>query len=181
MVTAIESKLAGCYLLQFNRMNDSRGWFTKTFHQPVFAQHNINFEIAEEYFSLSAKGVFRGLHFQVPPTGIAKLVSCHAGAVKDYVVDLRVGSPTFGQWDSFELRSDSASAVLMPQGFAHGFYCLEENTLIQCKSDGVFDPATDKAISYLGFSFAAEIINPILSDKDKQAPSFTEFQSPFVF
>jgi dTDP-4-dehydrorhamnose 3,5-epimerase len=96
-------------------------------------------------------------------------------------VDLRKGSPTYGEWDSFDLNAEKPSAVLVPKGLAHGFYVEADNTLIHCKSSGVFNGPSDKAISCKGFSFHKDLGNPILSDKDLAAPSFSEFDSPFNF
>src|SRR6478609_6559759 len=93
------SKIPGCFVIFFNKMNDNRGSFTKTFHTDVFRELGLNFNFSEEYFSSSHKNVFRGLHFQVPPKAIDKIIFCATGAITDYVIDLRKGSPTFGEWD----------------------------------------------------------------------------------
>jgi dTDP-4-dehydrorhamnose 3,5-epimerase len=181
MFQKIPSRIPGCFEIVFNRMNDNRGWFTKTFHEEMFRSLSPDFTIAEEYFSLSTRGVFRGLHFQVPPRAIDKLIFCPVGSVKDFVVDIRQGSPSYGEWIGFELNEETPKAIFVPRGTAHGFYSTSDRTIIQCKSSGIFDGPSDKAISYKSFSLAKELNDPVLSEKDLHAPLFNDFQNPFQY
>lgn len=173
------SKLDGCFEIEFNKLKDNRGHFTKTFNVELFEQLGVNMPIEEEYFTFSTKNVFRGLHFQIPPKAIDKIVYCVNGRVNDYVVDLRKNSPTFGQYVCFELDGETPKAVFVPVGFAHGFYVLSDSALMQYKVSKVFDKDCDTGIAYSSFEFAKAIVNPIISDRDKTFVSFNEFNSPF--
>lgn len=175
----IPSKIDGCYEIAFVKLNDNRGHFTKTFNVDMFNDLGISFELKEEYFTFSSKNVFRGLHFQHPPKAIDKIVFCLHGKVNDYVVDLRKNSPTFGKHICFELDDKKPKAVFVPAGLAHGFHVLSDSALMQYKVSGVFDKDCDAGISYETFNFAKEIINPILSDRDKKFMTFDEFETPF--
>ena len=177
----INSSLQNCFLIEFNQLNDQRGHFTKIFHVDMFKNMGINMEVKEEYFTFSLKNVFRGLHFQLPPKDIDKLVFCVSGQVIDYVVDIRIGSPTFGKYDVFELNGNCPKAVFVPKGFAHGFYVISENALMQYKVSDVFDKDCDYGISYKTFDFAKDIVTPILSDRDYKFITLNEFDSPFKF
>ncbi|MES2568257.1 MAG: dTDP-4-dehydrorhamnose 3,5-epimerase family protein [Bacteroidota bacterium] len=175
----IKSKINGCYQIVFNQIIDNRGGFTKNFHEIFFKELGINMNVAEEYFTYSKKNVFRGLHFQNPPMELEKMVFCVSGKVTDYVVDLRLKSPTYGVCESFELNSDTPSIVFIPIGLAHGFYVKSENAIMQYKVSKVYDPICDSGISYKSFSFANEIENPIISARDENFISFEKFITPF--
>ncbi len=179
MFEIIPSKIDGCFEIIFKNLVDNRGIFTKTYHINAFKDLNIKFEFAEEYFSYSKKNVFRGMHYQAPPNALDKLIFCPHGSITDYVIDLRSNSKTYGEWASFKLNSETPKAVFVPKGLAHGFYVTSELGIVQCKSSGVFDGPTDKTISYKSFSFAKDIIDPILSEKDINAESFENFKTPF--
>ena len=181
MFSITPSTIQGCFEIVFKRLDDNRGYFTKTFHKIMYKELGVHFEFGEEYFSMSAQNVFRGLHFQIPPKAIDKIIFCAYGAVTDYVADIRKGSPTYGQWASFELNSERPSAVFVPKGLAHGFFTRSEKALMQCKSSDVFDTGCDKAVSYKSFSLKEQIPNPILSEKDITAPLLQHFDSPFSF
>lgn len=181
MFKTIESKLPGCFEIEFKGINDLRGSFTKTFHKEMYQKMNINSELGEEFFIYSHKNVFRGMHFQNPPKEISKIVYCVMGRVTDYLVDLRIGSPTFGQWTSYELDSDKPRAIFVAKGIAHGYMVKSDFALMQYKSSDVYNPECDDAISYRGFSFEKEIVEPILSERDIKAPTFDNFKSTFIF
>ncbi|MCC6371050.1 MAG: dTDP-4-dehydrorhamnose 3,5-epimerase family protein [Bacteroidia bacterium] len=175
-----ETKLKDCFEILFKKLEDRRGSFTKTFHIDAFKKLGIDMDIKEEYFTASQKNVFRGLHFQNPPKAIAKMVFCVSGQVTDYVVDIRANSPTYGQWVAFELDGNKPSMVFVPEGFAHGFYVKSENALMQYKVSDVFDAACDDGISYTSFSFANQIQQPIMSDRDLGFVKFEDYKSPFT-
>jgi len=134
----------------------------------------------EEYFTFSSNHVFRGLHFQNPPKAIAKMIYCVQGLVTDYVVDIRLNSPTFGQWHIFNLDGNKPSIVYVPQGFAHGFYVKSSSALMQYKVSGEFDPVCDTGIDYRSFAFAKDIINPKMSDRDQSFVKFENYKSLFI-
>lgn len=173
------SILDDCLEIEFEKLKDNRGYFTKTFNIELFNLSGIYMPIEEEYFTYSTKNVFRGLHFQIPPKAIDKLVFCVNGRVNDYVVDLRKNSPTFGQYACFELDGEKPKAIFIPVGFAHGFHVLSDSALMQYKVSKVYDKDCDTGISYNSFEFAKDIINPILSNRDKTFVNFSDFNSPF--
>lgn len=175
----IPSIINGCYEISFNKLNDNRGHFTKTFNIDMFNDLGISMQLKEEYFTFSTKNVFRGLHFQLPPKAIDKIVYCINGKVNDYVVDLRKTSPTYGKYVCFELDSEKPTAIFVPAGLAHGFHVLSDSALMQYKVSGVFDKDYDTGISYKTFDFAKEIISPNLSERDKGFVTFDEFETPF--
>lgn len=175
----IPTEILGCFEIEFTRLNDIRGNFTKTFNVNLYKQLGIEMHVDEEYFTYPVKNVFRGLHFQIPPKTIDKIVYCVMGQVNDYVVDLRKDSPTYGKYLCFELDGEKPKALFVPVGLAHGFYVKSENALMQYKVSRGFDKDCDTGISYTSFDFAKDIVNPILSDRDKQFISFEQFETPF--
>jgi dTDP-4-dehydrorhamnose 3,5-epimerase len=180
MFTKIPSRLDGCFEVVFTQKDDNRGHFIKSYHVDMCHDLGIDMPIKEEYFTTSQKNVFRGLHFQHPPKAIAKMVYCVQGQVCDYVVDIRANSPTYGQYHVFELNSNKPSMVYVPEGFAHGFYVVSDSALMQYKVSDVFDAACDAGIDYRSFGFAQDIVNPIMSDRDKNFVAFKDFKSLFV-
>jgi dTDP-4-dehydrorhamnose 3,5-epimerase len=179
--TVHSTSIPGCLSVKFRNIPDNRGSFVKTFHENSFRDLNLSFTVKEEYFSYSKQNVFRGMHFQLPPTPIDKVVFCVSGKVRDYVVDLRKGSPAFGKFLAFDLDENEPQAIIIPVGLAHGFYVQSEYAIMQYKVSDVFDPATDAGIHYSSFDFAREIINPIMSERDKNFDCIKEFDSPFIY
>lgn len=177
----IPSKIPGCKLIVLNRFIDKRGAFIKTFHEDIFKGSGISMKVAEEYFTSSVKNVFRGMHFQVPPSDHEKIVYCNLGKITDYVFDLRVGSPTYGQYDAFELDGEKPKLVYIPKGIAHGFYVHSELAVLQYKVSTVYDLKCDTGILFSSLPFADDIINPVISDRDKEFVSFQDFRSPFKY
>lgn len=176
----VESRIKGCFEIVFNKIEDNRGSFTKTFHEPEFTTEGLNFEVKEEYFSTSVKGVFRGLHFQNPPMELHKLVFCVSGRVTDYIVDLRVGSSTYGQYVEFELDSEHPSAICAPIGTAHGFYVKSDIAVMQYKVSQIYNAAADTGILYSTFDFAKNIKQPIMSQRDQNFATLADFKSAFT-
>lgn len=181
MFNVVQTKIPGCFEIQFLKREDSRGSLTKTFHAPSFKDLKLDMEFNEEFFIYTNKDVFRGMHFQNPPTAVSKLVYIVHGELTSYVVDLRVGSPTYGDYVSFELSSKTPKAIFLDKGLALGYMIKSDFAITQYKQSGVFDPATDDAIDYKSFAFAKDIVNPILSDKDIKAVSFKDFKNDFKF
>lgn len=178
-----ELKLKGAYKITPFFAEDNRGGFLKDYQTELFAQNGINFELKEVFYTLSRRGVLRGLHFQEPHQQ-AKLVRCVSGKVYDVLVDLRPNSPTFKQWQGFVLSAENMTELLVPEGFAHGYLVLEDS-IVSYKCNEKFYGADDTGICYndatLGvnwdFSQIGGVQNLILSDKDKNLPTFAEWQS----
>jgi dTDP-4-dehydrorhamnose 3,5-epimerase len=175
----IESKLKNCLLFDFDTYKDERGTFNKLYHEGVFAEKGAKIDIKEQYYSISAKNVLRGMHFQLPPYSHDKLVSCLTGSVLDVVLDLRKDSPTYRQFDSFNLNQDNALALYIPSGMAHGFLSLEDNTIMLYNTSAGYEPKSDKGIHWNSFAFDWPCDQPTISSRDEQQPLFSNFNSPF--
>lgn len=164
---------------------DDRGFFVETYRRSKYAELGIDVEFVQENHSLSMEiGTVRGLHFQSPPRAQAKLVRCIRGAIYDVVVDLRRGSPAYGQWEGYELTSKNGHQLFVPTGFAHGFMTLEPNSEIVYKCSDYYVPEMEGAILWndpaIGINWPV-FAEPILSNKDAVAPLIANFESPFVF
>jgi dTDP-4-dehydrorhamnose 3,5-epimerase len=179
----IETKLPGCYIIQLKVFKDERGSFVKTFHQEIFDQHKLETKYVEEIYSISHQNVLRGLHFQIPPHQHTKLVYCLFGKVIDAVVDLRVGSPTYGEYETFELSQDNARAIYIPEGFAHGFYATSKEAIMVYNLSRVYAPDHDRGVRWdsVRISWPTGGANPIISQRDRAFLPFSEFESPFIY
>jgi dTDP-4-dehydrorhamnose 3,5-epimerase len=174
-----ESKIQGCYEILPNIFNDDRGKFVKTIYEPFFKENSLEIDYPEVFYSISKKNVLRGLHFQTPPKEQTKLIFCPDGAVIDVVVDLRKGSPTYGQFDIFSLTSELGNSIYIPSGLAHGFYVQSEYAIVVYNATNEFSPQHDSGIRWDSLSVPWPNKNPIISNKDLQLVSFIDFKSPF--
>ena len=171
-------KIAGSFSIELEARGDARGYFMRTFDEAIFAQHGLPPHWVQMNESLSVNaGTIRGLHFQRPPYTEAKLVRCTQGALLDVFVDLRKGSPTYGQWDSVELRADRRNAVLVPRGCAHGFCALEPNSVVNYMVDNFYTPAAEEGVRWNDPVLAVRWPlqgEPTISDKDAAWPLFKD-------
>ena len=147
----------------------------------MFSSHNLNFQFAEEYYSVSSRRVLRGLHFQLPPHDYAKLVYCVTGEVYDVLVDLRMGSPMYGKYQSFILNDSKRNTLYLPKGIAHGFCVLSESAVMVYSVSANYSEQHDAGICWDSFDIPWPEKNPILSERDKKFVLFKEFQSPFKY
>jgi dTDP-4-dehydrorhamnose 3,5-epimerase len=170
--------LPGCILLEPKRFEDARGAFVKTYHADTFAEFGVRFDTLEEFYSISYKGVVRGMHFQLPPHDHDKLVYCTRGAVLDVLLDLRSGSG-YGRVAAVELSEDNLHEVFIPKGIAHGFVALRDQTMMLYKTSTMHAPAADAGIRWDSFGFDWRGVNPVVSDRDAGHPAFAEFVTPF--
>src|SRR5437588_1377343 len=175
----VATELPGLKLIRPKIFQDARGSFVKTFHADFFREQGMEFQPREEFYSTSAKGVLRGMHFQLPPAAHAKLVYCLGGRVLDVVLDMRRNSPAFGRTFSCELDTIRRELLFIPAGFAHGFLALEDNSLMVYKTDVVHTPASDSGISWNSFGFQWPVASPVLSDRDSRFVAWRDFSSPF--
>jgi dTDP-4-dehydrorhamnose 3,5-epimerase len=175
------TKIPGCLEILPTIFQDQRGVFVKTFHQEEFAKLGLTINFAEEFYSFSNSGVLRGLHFQAPPHDHLKLVYCLQGKAFDVAVDLRSGSPTYGQCATFELDPKKGSMIYIPSGLAHGFYALEDNTLMAYKATTVYSPECDTGIRWDSVGIAWPNSNPVVSERDCKFDKFDEFETPFIY
>lgn len=172
-----QTKVNDLIIIEPKIFADHRGWFVETYNQKVLYDNGITIEFNQDNHSLSVeKGVLRGLHFQNDPYAQTKLVRCTRGKIWDVAVDLRKSSPTYLKWFGIELTSDNHKMLFIPQGFAHGFVTLEENSEVQYKVDNFYDPTTDRAIRYddpdIGIEWPLKDV--ILSGKDIKAPNLKD-------
>ncbi|MFL2945990.1 MAG: dTDP-4-dehydrorhamnose 3,5-epimerase [Parvibaculales bacterium] len=171
--------------LQFlspSRFGDHRGYFGETYSRRRYAEMGVDVEFVQDNHSLSYDvGTLRGLHFQAPPHAQGKLVRCGRGAIFDVAVDIRRGSPTYGQWQGYELTSENGHQLFVPVGFAHGFVTLEPDSEIIYKCTDYYTPDSEGAVHWdsCGIDWPLSV-DPILSDRDTIAPAFADFDSPFI-
>jgi dTDP-4-dehydrorhamnose 3,5-epimerase len=181
-VNFIKTNFHGAFLIKPKVFSDKRGFFVESYSDSVFKSAGIDVKFIQDNHSMSVeKGVLRGLHFQLPPYSQSKLVRVTRGAVYDVIVDLRKHSRTFGEWEGFILSRDNALQLFVPQGFAHGFCTLEENTEFMYKVDNFYAKEHDSGIAW---NDSALNINwptntPILSEKDQKLQHFKYFKTPF--
>jgi dTDP-4-dehydrorhamnose 3,5-epimerase len=168
------------------RHGDARGWFTESYSKRRLEELGVVEDFVQDNHSFSAaRGTLRGLHFQAPPHGQAKLVRCLAGAIWDVAVDLRQGSPTYGKWVGCELTAAGGEQLYVPVGFAHGFLTLTENAEVAYKTSDYYAPQCDGGIAWddpdIGLPWPLEGAAPMLSDKDRGLPRLAAFDSPFAY
>lgn len=180
-----KTPLPGLLLITPHRHSDARGHFSETWSKTQFAEVGVNDEFVQDNQSLSTlAGTVRGLHFQAPPHAQAKLVKCVRGALFDAAVDLRKGSPTFGQWYGAELSSSNGKQLYIPQGYAHGFVTREADTEVHYKCSAPYAPESECALRFddpdLGIDWQLTA-DPILSERDRAARAFAGFSSPFTY
>lgn len=164
------------------RISDHRGFFAETYSHVKFSQMGIDCSFVQDNHSLSRDvGTLRGLHFQGPPHAQAKLVRCGRGAIFDVVVDIRLGSSTYGQWKGYELTAQNGHQLYVPIGFAHGFVTLAPDSEIVYKCSDYYAPETEGAVCWDSCGIDWPLANaPILSSKDAIAPALADLDSPFV-
>ena len=172
--------VSGCLLIEYDVANDHRGHFVKTFNRDLFKGTVIEtFALEEEFFTTSHKDVVRGMHFQTPPYAHNKIVSCVLGSVTDVLLDLRKNSNTYGHWCSVELNSSEFQAIYVPEGVAHGFVARSDNSVLTYKVDSKYAPNHDFGVAWDSFAFNWHVEKPIISIRDSNFPSLTNFKSPF--
>ncbi|MDA0742724.1 MAG: dTDP-4-dehydrorhamnose 3,5-epimerase [Proteobacteria bacterium] len=173
-------------LLRAPRFGDARGWFSETYSEARAAAAGIDVRFVQDNQSFSAQaGTIRGLHFQAPPHAQAKLVRCIHGSIMDYAVDIRRGSPTYGDWVSARLSADGGEQLFVPIGFAHAFITLEPDVEIAYKVSDMYAPDCDGGLLWndpaINIDWPLPPSGPVLSDKDRSLPTLMEFESPFEY
>lgn len=168
------------------RFGDGRGFFSESWNRDTWKDQGIDLEFTQDNHSLSAEpGVLRGLHFQAPPRAQDKLVRVVTGAVLDVAVDIRKGSPRYGQWVAVEISAEKGNQLLVPKGFLHGFLTLTPDTHFLYKCTDTYAPDAEGAVIWndpdIGIEWGVNEDAVTLSDKDKIATRFADFESPFVF
>lgn len=173
-----ELRIKGCWTVKPKVFSDNRGQFFEWYQSPTFfSRVKSEFDLVQANCSISNKGVLRGIHFAKYPPGQAKYVSCFTGSVLDVVVDLRKGSPTFGEWDSVLIDSRDPLALYIPSGIGHAFMALEDQTTFIYLCDQRYNPINEFEISPFDKTLNIKWPNGIpalLSSKDKEAPTFLD-------
>ena len=177
-----DTKLKDVKIIEPDVFEDERGFFMESYYEEKYKKIGIDFNFAQDNYSLSVEaGVVRGLHFQRGDAAQTKLIRVVTGEVLDVIVDLRKGSPTYGQWESFILSGHNKRQLLVPRGFAHGFATLTPNVNFMYKCDNYYNAEADAGIAFddevLGIDWQIDLSKAIISEKDKKLPTFEEFEA----
>lgn len=180
-----ETTLHGLLIIEPSVFEDPRGYFFESYNYQPYIDAGINAHFVQDNESKSVRGVVRGLHYQLNPFAQAKLVRVIQGAVFDVAVDLRKGSPTFGQWFGVEVNSTSKQQLYVPRGFAHGFSVLSDTAVFTYKCDNSYNKDSERAINALdpklGIDWKLDKSELLVSEKDQFAPLFVEAEYNFIF
>jgi dTDP-4-dehydrorhamnose 3,5-epimerase len=170
-----ETKLPGAYIIQLERLDDERGFFARAFCRDEFEQHGLDSLVAQCNLSFNRnKGTLRGMHYQAAPHSEAKLISCVTGSIYDVIIDLRSESATYGQWLAVELSAHERSMLYIPEGFAHGFQTLQDDTEVFYQMFQFYEPAAGRGIRWDDPAFDIQWPDGprILSARDRSYPDF---------
>lgn len=184
-MNVISTPIEGVYILEPRVFKDARGYFFESWSKQVFDREVAKVDFVQDNESCSSRGVMRGLHFQRPPYTQAKLVRCVRGTVIDIAVDIRKGSPTYGQHVTALLSEENHRQFFIPHGFAHGFAVLSDIAVFQYKCDNYYHPESEGGIyindDSLGIDCQLDPSEILLSEKDMKYPKLADFESPFTF
>jgi dTDP-4-dehydrorhamnose 3,5-epimerase len=176
-----KTNIHDCYEIFSELYKDNRGKFVKIFNELKFKKFNLNFTFTEQYYSISKPNVLRGFHFQVPPYDHAKLIYCISGEVLDVILDLRVGSPTYGKYHSIKLSEKKANIIYIGKGIAHAFTTYKKTSTLIYNLTSVYNPKHDKGVLWNSVGFKWPNPKPIISKRDRSLIRFKDFKSPFTF
>ena len=176
--------IADVTLIRPTKHGDERGFFSEIFREELLERHGVRGPFVQDNHVYSAaRGVLRGLHFQAPPHAQGKLVRCVRGAILDVAVDIRAGSPTFGQHVAAEISAANWTQIWVPPGFAHGYVTLEPDCEIIYKVTGYYAPASETGIAWddpdIGVDWRLDLSELVMSDKDRRNPRLAEIATPF--
>ncbi len=180
---ALPTRLEGLVLVEPVVHRDERGFFAETFRLDLALNLGVGAELVQDNQSRSRHGVLRGMHFQIG-SGVAKLVRCARGTIFDVAVDVRRASPTYGQWEGFQLDDENMHQLYVPVGFAHGFFVLSEVADVAYRQSAYHDPALERSLSYADPDIAIEWPaepQPLVSARDAAAPRLREIEHELVF
>ena len=180
-----ESPLAGLLIIEPKVFSDDRGFFMEYYNKDGYAENGFSETFIQDNHSRSAKGVVRGMHYQINPHPMGKLVKVVRGKIFDAGLDIRKGSPTFGKWHGEVLSGENHKMLYLPPGFAHGFLCLEDNTEVVYKCSGMFDGSCERAILWndpaVGIKWPLnEVKEVVVSEKDQKNPPLKAAETNFT-
>jgi dTDP-4-dehydrorhamnose 3,5-epimerase len=178
-IAVVKTIIPGCFELRPTVTRDSRGFFAKVFHRPLWSDLGLQTSFAEEYATYSLPWTLRGLHFQLPPMAHDKVIFCLRGNAFDVAVDLRRSSPSYGEHIAVNLSSMQSNALYLPAGVAHGFCVTGDEALLYYKLTTVYSPEHDAGIRWDSAGIPWPMTDPILSDRDRALPPLKDFDSPF--
>ena len=176
-----EKSIPGVYEITIPVHRDERGSFVKPFLESEFKRQGLEHDFREVFYSVSGERVLRGMHVQLPPSDQAKLVYCSAGNALDVLLDLRVGSPSYGKHEVIELTGEDDKAMYVPSGVAHGFYVRRAPAIMVYHVTSEYVPDLDAGIGWNSFGANWPDPQPVLSGRDASLPPFAGFKSPFRF
>ncbi len=179
----IKTKIEGLLIIEPQVFGDERGFFLETYNQEKYKEAGVKYDFVQDNLSKSVQGVLRGLHYQINPFAQGKLVQVIQGAVLDVAVDIRFGSPTFGQYVSVELNEKNKKQFWVPPGFAHGFISLKDGTVFSYKCTGLYSPESERGIKWNDpdLNIDWKIKDPIVSEKDGKNKAFKDIEEDFVY
>ena len=166
-----ELEISGSWLVEFNKFEDNRGYFYESFRSDLISQQlNRPFDIKQTNTSFSSKGSLRGIHYALIPPSQAKFIQCQRGAIQDFVIDIRIGSPTFGKFQMIELNENLSQAIFIEEGLAHAFVAMQDQTLVTYYVNQTYNPNNEKGINPLDkeLNISWPKIDLKLSKKDEQ-------------
>ncbi len=177
----VNTGIEGLWVIKPKVFADERGYFFESYNKELFSKNGLDLNFVQDNQSLSHKGVLRGLHFQNPPFAQGKLVRVITGAVYDVAVDIRKDSPTYGKYFGAELTEENKTMMYIPEGFAHGFLTLRDNTIFAYKCTNLYNKASEESIKWndptVGIKW--NVKDPLLSEKDTSGKDFVDFKSQF--
>lgn len=182
-IEVTESPLPGALLIKTRLIHDDRGYFAEAWSEPVWTSHGMSFDFRQDSLSVSRKGVLRGMHYQLAPHEMGKMIRVVRGSIFDVGVDLRKGSPTFGKWAGYTLSAENGLLFWLPAGFAHGFLALEDDTTVYYKSTYHHVPEAERSLAWndpevaIHWPFEPKVVSP----KDQAAPRLNLAEHNFVY
>lgn len=182
----IDTQLQDVKIIEMDVFGDHRGFFMESYTKEKFREAGIDIDFIQDNHSLSVEpGVLRGMHFQTSPKAQTKLVRATTGVIYDVLVDMRVGSPTYGKWEGYILSEYNHRQLLVPKGFAHAFVTLTPNCNVQYKVDEYYSKENDGGIAFddpdIGIKWPMPVDKLVLSEKDTKHPTLAEFYNPFIY
>ena len=180
-MTISKTPIEGLLVMTPTVFKDARGYFFENFRASWLEEHGVTANFVQDNESKSDKNVLRGLHLQAPPYGQAKLLRVVNGAIFDVAIDLRKNSPTYGQYFGLELNEENKTMLYIPEGFAHGFCCLKDDTIVQYKCSNYYNKASEIGVIWNdpGINIKWPTNDPLISEKDLILPTLDDFNSPF--